>query len=89
MTDAPQLEYFRKIGLFPVTRSAIAKLSGDPYVANWTTNAKSATRDELAFYPNVADLTAIVGEQVQAAVLGQKTAAEAIDNMSKRLSATI
>jgi len=89
MTDEPQLEYFRQIGLFPVTRSAIAKLSSDPYVANWTTSAKSATRDELAFYPNVADLTVIVGEQVQAAVLGQTTAVEAIDNMSKRLSAAI
>ena len=71
--------------LFPT----LAKLSGDPYVANWTSNAKNATRDELAFYPNVADLTVIVGEQVQAAVLGQKTVAEAIDNMSKRLSAAI
>ena len=89
MTDEPQLEYFQRIGLFPVTRSAIAKLSGDPYVANWTASAKSATRDELAFFPNVADLTVIVGEQVQAAVLGQKTAAQAIDDMSQRLSAAI
>jgi multiple sugar transport system substrate-binding protein len=89
MTDEPQLEYFHQVGLFPVTKSAIAKLSVDPYVANWTKSAKSATRDELTFYPNVADLTVIVGEQVQAAVLGQKTAAQAIDDMSKRLSDAI
>ena len=89
LTDEPQLEYFRQVGLFPVTRSAIAKLSGDPYVANWTRNARNATRDELAVFPNVADLTVIVGEQVQAAVLGQKSPAEAIDAMSKRLSAAI
>jgi multiple sugar transport system substrate-binding protein len=85
MNDAPQLAYFKQIGLFPVTRSAIAKLSGDPYVANWTTYAKNATRDELSSWPNAGQLTTIVGEEVQSALLGQKSPQAASDAMAKRL----
>lgn len=89
MNDATQLEYFNQSGLFPVTKSAIVKLSGDPYVANWTKNAKNATRDELAFWPNSAELTSIVGEEVQSSLLGQKTPQAAIDAMAKRLNGAI
>jgi multiple sugar transport system substrate-binding protein len=89
MSDTPQLEYFKQIGLFPVTKSAIAKLSGDPYVANWTSNARNATRDEFAYWPNSAELTTIVGEEVQAALLGQKSPQAAVDAMAARLNDAI
>ena len=38
-------------------------------------------------WSNSADLTTIVGEEVQGALLGQKTAQQAIDSMGKRLEA--
>lgn len=87
LTDASQLQYFKEQGLFPVTNSALAQLANDPYVASWTRAARSAARDEISMWSNSADLTTIVGEEVQGALLGQKTAQAAIENMGKRLEA--
>ena len=87
LTDASQLTYFKDQGLFPVTNTALAQITGDPYVAAWTRAARSAERDEISMWSNSADLTTIVGEEVQGALLGQKTAQAAIENMGKRLEA--
>jgi multiple sugar transport system substrate-binding protein len=87
LNDASQLHYFKEQGLFPVTNSALAQLTNDPYVASWTRAARSAARDEISMWSNSADLTTIVGEEVQGALLGQKTAQAAIENMGKRLEA--
>ncbi|MEO8409791.1 MAG: sugar ABC transporter substrate-binding protein [Propionivibrio sp.] len=86
MNDANQLRYFNEVGLFPVTNSALDQLKvNDPYVAVWSANAKYAERDENSMWPNAAELTNIVGEEVQSALLGQKSPQEAIENMAKRL----
>ena len=87
LNDASQLTYFRDQGLFPVTNSALAQLTNDPYVSAWTRAARSAERDEISMWANSADLTMIVGEEVQGALLGQKTAQAAIESMGKRLEA--
>jgi len=87
LNDASQLAYFRDQGLFPVTNTALAQLSNDPYVVAWTNSAASAERDEISMWPNSADLTTIVGEEVQSALLGQKTVQAAIESMGKRLEA--
>lgn len=89
LSDASQLAYFKDQGLFPVTNSALAQLAGDPYVAAWTKAAASAEPDEISMWPNSADLTTVVGEEVQGALLGQKTAQAAIESMAKRLEAKI
>lgn len=85
MDDDTQLRYFRAVGLFPVTRTAIAQLSSDAYVVEWTRNAGTAEMDEPATWPNAADLTNIVGEEVQAALLQTKPPAQAIADMANRL----
>lgn len=87
LSDASQLQYFKEQGLFPATNSALAQLANDPYVTNWTRAARSAARDEISTWSNSADLTTIVGEEVQGALLGQKTAQAAIESMGKRLEA--
>ncbi len=87
LTDATQLLYFKDQGLFPVTNSALAQLANDPYVSAWTRSSRSAERDEISMWSNSADLTGIVGEEVQGALLGQKTAQAAIESMGKRLEA--
>ena len=56
-------------------------------MSEWSASARSALRDEPSFWPNSADLTAIVGEEVQSALLGLKTPQVAIDSMAKRLQA--
>ena len=88
MNDANQLKYFNEQGLFPTTTTALDQLKeNDPYVAVWTAAARSAERDETAMWPNSAELTTIVGEEVQSALLGQKSPQAAIESMGKRLEA--
>lgn len=87
MNDANQLAYFKDQGLFPVTNTALAQLGNDPYVSAWSKAANTAERDEISMWSNSADLTTIVGEEVQSALLGQKTAQAAIESMGKRLEA--
>jgi multiple sugar transport system substrate-binding protein len=84
MDDETQLRYFRAVGLFPVTRSALGQLGSDAYVVEWTRNAGTAEMDEPSTWPNAADITNIVGEEVQAALLG-KQPAQAIADMANRL----
>jgi multiple sugar transport system substrate-binding protein len=85
MDDEVQLRYFRAVGLFPVTRSALAKLGDDAYVIEWARNAGTAEMDEPSTWPNAADITNIVGEEVQAALLQSKPPAQAIGDMANRL----
>jgi multiple sugar transport system substrate-binding protein len=85
LDDDVQLRYFRAVGLFPVTRSALAKLSDDAYVVEWARNAGTAEMDEPSSWPNATDITNIVGEEVQAALLQTKPPAQAIGDMANRL----
>ena len=66
------LRYFKDLGLFPVTNTALAPLAQDPYVTTWSRDARTSDRDETSKWPNGADLTTIVGEEVQSAMLGQR-----------------
>ncbi len=85
LDDETQLRYFRAVGLFPVTRSALATLAGDSYVTEWARNAGTAEMDEPSTWSNAADITNIVGEEVQAALLLTKPPAQAIADMANRL----
>lgn len=87
LNDANQLRYFKEQGLFPVTNTALAQLAQDPYVSTWTQASRSADRDETSMWPNGAELTTIVGEEVQGAMLGQKSPQAAVESMAKRLTA--
>jgi multiple sugar transport system substrate-binding protein len=83
--DEMQLKYFQAVGLFPVTKTALARVRDDAYVTQWTQYARFAEPDEPSKWPNAADLTTIVGEEVQAALLQQKPPAQAIADMARRL----
>ena len=85
LSDANQLQYFKEQGLFPVTNSALALLGSDPYVSAWTQGSRFAERDEVSQWTTSADPVGIVGEEVQGALLGQKTPQAAIESMGKRL----
>ena len=87
LSDANQLQYFKEQGLFPVTLTALAQLANDPYVTAWTQASRHAERDEVSQWTTSADPVNIVGEEVQGALLGQKTAQAAIESMGKRLEA--
>lgn len=85
LNDESQLKYFEAVGLFPVTKTALARIRDDAYVSDWTRHAASAEGDEPAKWPNQADIVTVVGEEVQAALLAQKPAAQAVADMAARL----
>jgi multiple sugar transport system substrate-binding protein len=87
LSDVNQLQYFKEQGLFPVTNSALAQLASDPYVSAWTQGSRQSERDEVSQWTTSADPVTIIGEEVQGALLGQKTPQAAIESMGKRLEA--
>ena len=86
MNEANALSYFYDQGLFPVTQSALNKLVTDMYVTEWLKGAANSRRDETSNWSKSADLLEIIGEEVQAALLGQKPPNNAIQSMSQRLT---
>lgn len=89
LSTESQLAYARATGLFPVTNAALAASQADAYVTQWVKAAAHAQADEVSQWGSSADLTQIVGEEVQSALLGQKTPQAALDAMSKRLRAKL
>ncbi len=83
--DDMQMKYFEAVGLFPVTKTALARVRDDAYVTQWARYAGFAEADEPSKWPNAADLTTIVGEEVQGALLQQKPPQQAIADMARRL----
>ena len=83
----PQLTYFESVGLFPVSREALAapEVQGDEYVSTWAANANFARKEQNSAFANAGELTDVVGEEVQAVLLGQKAAEQALEDMEQRL----
>jgi multiple sugar transport system substrate-binding protein len=82
-----QIDYYKATGVFPATTEAIGALADDKYLVNWLAQTRNSRPDELAVFANGNELRTIIGEEVTAGMLGQKTAAEAIKTMASRLTA--
>jgi multiple sugar transport system substrate-binding protein len=80
-SDVVQTDYPLKMSALPVTKSAREAVSGDAYLAAWSKATGDARRNEVGIWSNAAELTQIVGEEAQAAMLGQKSADDAIKTM--------
>jgi multiple sugar transport system substrate-binding protein len=85
-SDVVQTDYPLKMSALPVTKSAREAVSGDAYLAAWSKATGDARRNEVGIWSNAAELTQIVGEEAQAAMLGQKSADDAIKTMQGRLT---
>ena len=64
-------------------------MTGDSFLAAWAKAAGNPRRNEVGIWPNAAELTQIIGEEVQGALLGQKSADDAIQAMQKRLETSM
>jgi multiple sugar transport system substrate-binding protein len=82
-----QIEYYRATGFFPTTKEAIAVLKDDQFFVNWNKANSNARTDEFAPFLNADNLRTIVGEEIIASMLGQKSPDEAITTMTERLKA--
>lgn len=85
-SDEVQTSYTLKMSALPVTKSAREAVANDAYLNNWSAATGDARRNEVGIWSNAAELTTIIGEEVQGALLGQKSADDAIAAMQTRLS---
>lgn len=87
VSDEAQELYFEMRGVPPVTKAARGSdlVQSDAYTAQWGEAAGEPLRNEIAPWPNAAELTTILGEEVQSALLGQKPVDEAIADMDARM----
>lgn len=82
-----QMAYWRDQSVFPSTRKAIDQLKSEPYAASWLALARTALPDEPSQFANSERLRRIIGEEIEAALLGAKAPDAAIAEMAKRLEA--
>jgi multiple sugar transport system substrate-binding protein len=87
MSDAAQTTFTLGQSALPVTQAArkSAAANKDAFLTAWGEATGVPLRNEIGIWTNAAELTTIVGEEVQGALLGQKTADAAVDAMQKRL----
>ncbi|WP_181183595.1 MULTISPECIES: ABC transporter substrate-binding protein [unclassified Mesorhizobium] len=82
-----QIEYYKATGAFPSALAAIEALRDDAYLTGWLELSRTARPDELVSFANATELSTVIGEEVAAAMLGQKTPQDALTSMSDRLKA--
>lgn len=88
VSDNIALEYFQKNGMPPVTKSAASSsvVKQDSYLRGFLESTSTAKLDETAWKPNANEIKSIVTEELQAALLGQKTAETAVSDMKTRIN---
>ena len=87
LADEQLVDYAVGQSVLPATKSGQASdaVQADAYLANWAAASQSPRRNTVASLSNASEVAAIVGEEVQAAILGQKSAADAAADMQSRL----
>ncbi|MFL5205139.1 MAG: ABC transporter substrate-binding protein [Microvirga sp.] len=90
-SDDAQSKFPLEQSALPVTKSARAnpKVTGDAFLTAWAKAAGNPRRNEVGIWPNAAELTQIIGEEAQGALLGQKSVDDAIQAMHKRLETSM
>lgn len=83
------LDYFTNNGMPPVTKEAAAleEVTSDPYLKGFMNSTATARLEETARMTNASEVKTIITEELQYALLGQKTAEQAVADMAARLEA--
>jgi multiple sugar transport system substrate-binding protein len=86
--DAVETQFPVEQSALPGTLSARANpiVANDAYLTAWAKNNTHPLRNEVGIWSNGGALTDILAEEVQAALLGQKSADDAITSMGKRMA---
>lgn len=89
MDATSQSTLWRETGQIPTLKTTLAEAGKDPYLQAFLDAARTARWDETTVYPNGAELRQIIGEEVEAAMLGGKPVDEAIRTMARRLDTAL
>jgi len=89
--DAVETQFPVEQSALPGTISARANpvVADDAYLSAWAQNNTHPQVNEVGTWSYGGELTEILAEEVQAALLGQKTPDEAITSMSQRMAASM
>lgn len=89
VSDAVALDYFTNNGMPPVTKSAteMEEVKSDAYLRGFIQSTATARMEETARLANASEIKSILTEELQFALLGQKTAEQAVSDMAARLEA--
>mgnify|MGYP004467336907 FL=1 len=80
-SDEVALDYFINGGMPPVTKSAASSdtVKNDPYINTFIESTATARLEETARMTNASEIKNILTEEIQFALLGQKTSQEALE----------
>lgn len=88
-SDEITLDYFKNGGMPPTTKSAANSdiVKNDPYINTFIESTKTARLEETARRTNANEIKNIITEEIQFALLGQKTSQESLDEAAERIQA--
>ncbi|MCA0425456.1 MAG: extracellular solute-binding protein [Proteobacteria bacterium] len=91
ISDAAQGTFPPSLSALPVTRSAQALpvVTKDAFFSNWKVASGTPLINEIGIWSNAPELSTILSEEFQAAVLGQKPSDAAIAAMASRMEASM
>lgn len=89
VSDEVAMDYFTNNGMPPVTRSAAQtdQVKDDAYINGFMASTKTARLEETARLANASEVKSAITEELQAALLGQKNAEAAVQDMAARIAA--
>lgn len=91
LSDDVLVPYAVEQSTLPTTVSGIASetVAADRYLSDWAAVQVDPIRNPIGALSNGAEVSAIIGEEYQAALLGQKSPEEAATAMQERLAAAM
>lgn len=89
VSDEVAMDYFTNNGMPPVTKSAAAldEVKNDAYLNGFLESTSTARLEETARMATANEVKTIITEELQYALLGQKTAEQVVSDMAARLEA--
>lgn len=89
VSDEVAMDYFENNGMPPVTKSMAESdaVKNDAYLNSFLKSTETARLEETARMTNASEIKSIITEELQYALLGQKTAEQAVKDMAARMNA--
>jgi multiple sugar transport system substrate-binding protein len=81
------IKYFKKTGMLPVIKSAMAapSVQNDPWSSKWVEITNTGKMSELNAYSQAQEMSTIIAEELQAALIASKTPQKALDDAKTRI----
>jgi multiple sugar transport system substrate-binding protein len=91
ISDKVQTTFPLELSALPASKAAreSSAVQNDAFLKAWANAAASPLRHEIGIWSNAPELSTILSEEVQAALLGQKTPDAATAAMQSRMEASM